>query len=70
MKDSRRFIEFVKWEKKIMGMNLGGVKVKGGSGGKRGHSGMCHWMPTEQVKVVSKKARRREDKCLVKPSAE
>ncbi len=53
-----------------MGMNLGGVKVKGGSGGKRGHSGMCHWMPTEQVKVVSKKARRREDKCLVKPSAE
>ena len=69
MKDSRRFIEFVK-KSYFMGMNLGGVKVKGGSGGKRGHSGMCHWMPTEQVKVVSKKARRREDKRLVKPSAE
>jgi len=37
----------------------------GGSGGKRGHSNMSHWEPTEHVKEASRKARRNEDKDVV-----
>ena len=49
---------------KYMGMGVKSFKVSGGSGGKRGHSGMCHWTFTAEVKAVSKKARRQETKRL------
>jgi len=35
--------------------------TKGGSGGKRGHSGMDHWTTTEEIKESSKISRRQED---------
>ncbi|MGI8604919.1 MAG: hypothetical protein ACR2OZ_18265 [Verrucomicrobiales bacterium] len=34
------------------------LKVEGGSGGKRGHSNMCHWTTTEEIKERTRKARR------------
>jgi ribosomal protein L35 len=34
-------------------------KVEGGQGGKRGHSGMTHWAPTEEIKNLARKLRRR-----------
>ena len=36
--------------------------AEGGSGGKRGHSGMEHWTNTEELKDSSRKHRRKEDK--------
>jgi hypothetical protein len=36
--------------------------TEGGSGGKRGHSGMEHWGYTEEVKQAARKRRRLQDK--------
>jgi hypothetical protein len=47
-----------------MGYGLRRNKVKGGSGGKRGHSNMAHWEYTEEIKQRSRKARRRAAKVL------
>lgn len=38
------------------------TKSTGGQGGRRGHSNMCHWSPTEEIKRMSKKKRRLEAK--------
>jgi hypothetical protein len=38
------------------------TKSEGGSGGKRGHSNMTHWDLTANVKRMSRKARRANDK--------
>ena len=35
------------------------IKTEGGQGGRRGHSNMTHWTGTEEIKAVSKKARRK-----------
>jgi hypothetical protein len=43
--------------------------TEGGSGGKRGHSGMEHWGYTEEVKQAARKRRRLEDKKAVKNQA-
>jgi hypothetical protein len=40
--------------------------TEGGSGGKRGHSGMEHWGYTEEVKRAARKRRRLEDKKTAK----
>ena len=40
--------------------------TEGGSGGKRGHSGMDHWGYTEEVKEAARKRRRIEDKQKVR----
>jgi PPM family protein phosphatase len=43
---------------------MGGVKrisPEGGSGGKRGHSGMTHWAKTAEIKDAARKARRIKD---------
>jgi len=37
------------------------IKSSGGSGGRRGHSGMEHWMYTEEIKDAARKRRRVED---------
>jgi len=37
-------------------------KTEGGSGGKRGHSNMDHWVTTEEIKESTKKHRRLNDK--------
>jgi hypothetical protein len=44
--------------------NLKG-KTEGGSGGKRGHSNMDHWVTTEELKTASRKRRRREGKRII-----
>ena len=36
--------------------------TEGGSGGRRGHSGMEHWGFTDEVKEASRRRRRLEDK--------
>ncbi len=36
--------------------------TEGGSGGKRGHSNMEHWVTTEELKESSKIRRRKNDK--------
>ena len=36
--------------------------TEGGSGGKRGHSNMEHWMYTEEVKDSTRVQRRKNDK--------
>lgn len=41
-------------------------KTEGGSGGKRGHSNMCHWETTEEIKEKSKIRRRQIDKEAIK----
>ncbi|MFA6536370.1 MAG: hypothetical protein WC250_03695 [Candidatus Paceibacterota bacterium] len=41
-------------------------KVEGGSGGKRGHSNMCHWSTTEEIKKETKSLRRREGKKIIR----
>ncbi len=48
-----------------MGKGTKSFKVSGGSGGKRGHSNMCHWTVTAEIKAVSKRARRLETKRLI-----
>jgi hypothetical protein len=40
-------------------------KVEGGQGGKRGHSGMTHWMYTEEIKDIARKLRRHQAKIEV-----
>jgi hypothetical protein len=40
--------------------------TEGGSGGKRGHSGMEHWGYTEEVKKHAKRRRRINDKSETK----
>lgn len=40
------------------------TKTAGGSGGKRGHSNMNHWVTTGEIKVASRKARRAEVRVL------
>lgn len=37
-------------------------KVEGGH--KKGHSNMCHWMGTEEIKAAAKVVRRQQDKRL------
>ena len=37
-------------------------KTEGGSGGKRGHSNMNHWVPTEEIKIATRRRRRLEAK--------
>jgi hypothetical protein len=39
---------------------------EGGSGGKRGHSGMEHWGYAEEVKKAARKRRRLDDKKIVR----
>lgn len=43
-----------------MGVNKG--PTEGGSGGKRGHSGMEHWEYTEEIKKATKVLRRENKK--------
>jgi hypothetical protein len=43
-------------------MSLGKQKIEGGQGGKRGHSNMCHWDFTEDIKSKSRKKRRQVDR--------
>lgn len=40
-------------------------KVEGGQGGKRGHSNMCHFISTEEIKVSTRILRRREARAEV-----
>ena len=42
-------------------MAIGKGPAKGGSGGKRGHSGMEHWDKTEAIKTACRVRRRQED---------
>ena len=44
--------------------------TEGGSGGKRGHSGMEHWGYTDEVKEAAKRRRRIEDKDTAKVEAD
>lgn len=37
-------------------------KLEGGQGGKLGHSNMCHWVTTEEIKSECRKRRRRQGK--------
>lgn len=46
-----------------MGLHKG--PTEGGSGGKRGHSGMEHWGYTDEVKEAAKRRRRIKDKEVV-----
>ena len=39
---------------------------EGGSGGKRGHSGMEHWGYTDEVKEAARRGRRLDDKNIVR----
>lgn len=41
-------------------------KTEGGQGGKRGHSNMCHWDYTEEIKREAKKRRRRQGKTEIR----
>jgi hypothetical protein len=47
-----------------MGIHKG--PTEGGSGGKRGHSGMEHWGYTDEIKEATRKRRRLDDKQSVK----
>jgi len=40
-------------------------KTEGGSGGKRGHSNMNHWVTTEELKTASRKRRRLDGKRVI-----
>ncbi len=41
---------------------------EGGSGGKRGHSAMEHYMPTAEVKESASRRRREENKKIIRES--
>ena len=41
-------------------------KTEGGSGGKRGHSNMDHWIYTDEIKTATRKRRRLEAKETVR----
>jgi len=45
-------------------MGLKKIPSEGGSGGKRGHSGMEHWFTTGEIKDAAKRQRRLTDKQL------
>lgn len=51
-------------------MGIGKGPTEGGSGGKRGHSGMEHWGFTDEVKEAAKRRRRMEDKEAVEGDSE
>lgn len=40
--------------------------IEGGQGGKKGHSNMSHWTHTEEIKMGAKKARRQNDKKIIR----
>ena len=40
-------------------------KIEGGQGGRRGHSNMCHWDYTEDIKAATRKLRRAQAKRLI-----
>jgi hypothetical protein len=47
---------------------MGGLKKipsEGGSGGRRGHSGMEHWAETSEIKVAARGIRRRQNRQMV-----
>lgn len=41
------------------------MRIEGGQGGKRGHSGMEHWEETEIIKERSRKKRREQSKKII-----
>jgi len=43
-------------------------KTEGGQGGKRGHSNMCHWVTTDEIKDATRHLRRREEKQIIAQS--
>lgn len=43
--------------------------TEGGSGGRRGHSGMEHWGFTDEVKEAARKRRRLDDKAVIDEEA-
>jgi hypothetical protein len=45
-------------------------KTEGGQGGKRGHSNMCHWVTTEEIKEATRVLRRREAKVAISQQVE
>ena len=47
---------------------MGGLKkhkTEGGQGGRRGHSGMDHWMKAAEIKDATRRMRRQESKALI-----
>ena len=52
----------------VMGLMKG--KTEGGSGGKRGHSNMDHWVTTAELKDASRRRRRLESKELIATESE
>lgn len=40
-------------------------KTEGGSGGKRGHSNMNHWVTTGEIKEATRKRRRLDSKEMI-----
>ena len=40
-------------------------KTEGGSGGKRGHSNMSHWVTTQEIKDAMRKRRRIESRVII-----
>jgi hypothetical protein len=40
-------------------------KSEGGQGGRRGHSNMCHWITTAEIKESARILRRRDAKKVV-----
>lgn len=45
------------------------VRTEAGQGGRKGHSNMAHWDKTAQVKDSNRKARRRQDKAMIREQA-
>lgn len=45
---------------------MGALKKHKLEGGRRGHSNMNHWMTAAEIKVATRRARRRDDKRVVK----
>lgn len=43
-----------------------GKRIEGGSGGKKGHSNMSHWDPTEWVKARTRRLRRAINKKIIR----
>jgi len=41
-------------------------KTEGGSGGKRGHSNMNHWVCSDEIKVATRKRRRFEAREIIR----
>ena len=52
--------------------NMGNLKGKteGGTGGKRGHSNMDHWVTTKEIKDSTRIRRRLEDKGTIEEQLE